>query len=97
MGLLDSFRDLPPPLRILAVVFTIVSLWLGIHCVVIIADGNRNPSLPMSTPCPMLNASMMPSQCVLLPLTLIPFLRLDLMLSTGTNWKAVKAGTTGLD
>jgi hypothetical protein len=36
--------------------------WLGIHALVIVVEGDRNPSLPMSTPCPVLNASMMPVQ-----------------------------------
>jgi hypothetical protein len=37
-------------------------LWLGINSLVIFVEGNRNPSLPMSTPCPVLSASMMPNQ-----------------------------------
>lgn len=47
-----------------AVIFCVfvVFLWLGIHSLVIIAEGNRDPSLPMSTPCPVLNASTMPTQ-----------------------------------
>jgi hypothetical protein len=39
-----------------------VILWLGINSLVIVVEGNRDPSLPMSTPCPVLSASMMPSQ-----------------------------------
>ena len=42
--------------------FVIVILWLGIHALVIFSDGNRDPSLPLSTPCPLLNNSMMPRQ-----------------------------------
>ena len=39
-----------------------VILWLGIQPLVIVVEGNRDPSLPMSTPCPVLTASMMPNQ-----------------------------------
>jgi hypothetical protein len=39
-----------------------VTLWLGIQSLVIFTDGNKDPSLPLSTPCPELNNSMMPYQ-----------------------------------
>jgi hypothetical protein len=35
-------------------------LWLGVHTLVIVVEGNRDPSLPASTPCPVLTASMLP-------------------------------------
>ncbi len=33
-----------------------------LQSIVIFSEGNADPSLPMSTPCPPLNASMMPNQ-----------------------------------
>jgi hypothetical protein len=44
------------------IVIALTMAWLGIHTLVIFVQGNRNPSLPMTTPCPALNASMMPMQ-----------------------------------
>jgi hypothetical protein len=44
-------------------IFTLLAMaWLGPHTLVVFVEGNRDPSLPMSTPCPALNASMMPMQ-----------------------------------
>jgi hypothetical protein len=37
------------------------TLFLGITSIVIDVEGNRNPSVAASTPCPALNSSMMPS------------------------------------
>jgi hypothetical protein len=36
--------------------------WLGIQSLLLFVEGNRDPSLPLSTPCAVLNSSMMPDQ-----------------------------------
>jgi hypothetical protein len=48
--------------KLIGVVFTAAMLWLGVHTLAIVVEGNRNPSVPMSTPCPVLTTSMMPTQ-----------------------------------
>jgi hypothetical protein len=64
----DFFRRLkssdPRDGLIFFIVLSVVGviLWLGIQPLVIFVEGNRDPSLPMSTPCPVLTASMMPNQ-----------------------------------
>ncbi len=60
MNILDKCGDMPRALKLVAAVVLAVALWLGIHSLVIVVEGNRNPSLPMSTPCPVLNYSNMP-------------------------------------
>ena len=42
--------------------FAVVTLWLGIYATVLYVQGNSDPSLPESTPCPALNSSKMPNQ-----------------------------------
>ena len=42
--------------------FVSIVMYLGIHSVILFAIGMKDPSLlPMSTPCPLLDSSMMPS------------------------------------
>jgi hypothetical protein len=40
----------------LAIFFSVVTLYFGIHVLVIVVEGNRDPSLPMTTACPVLSA-----------------------------------------
>ncbi len=42
--------------------FACIVLWLGIQSLLLFVEGNRDPSLPLSTPCAVLNSSMMPNQ-----------------------------------
>jgi hypothetical protein len=57
----DRLRDFGV-LKLIGVFFLAGMLWLGIHSLAIVAEGNQNPSLPKSTPCPALTTSMMPNQ-----------------------------------
>jgi hypothetical protein len=57
-----DFKAQHPAVRLFIVALVLVSIWLGIHSVVLFAEGNRNPSLPSSAPCSVLNASMLPDK-----------------------------------
>jgi hypothetical protein len=59
---LNGFRELSGVKKSIVVVLFLGMVWLGIHALVIVAQGNRDPSLPKSTPCPVLTVSMMPIQ-----------------------------------
>ncbi len=70
---------------LVALAFILVVPWLGIHSVVLFADGNKDPSLPLSTHCPALDSSMMPNQY-------------QIEKSTGWNYRSrVKVDVTSLD
>jgi hypothetical protein len=51
---LNDFRELSGVNKAIVVVLFLGMMWLGIHTLVIFAEGNRDPSLPKSTPCPVL-------------------------------------------
>ena len=53
---LNGFRELSRPKQAVVVVLFLGMMWLGIHALVIVAEGNRDPSLPKSTPCPVIPA-----------------------------------------
>jgi hypothetical protein len=57
----DKFAEMPRIFKLGVLVVFLTALWLGIHSLVIVVEGNRNPSLPMSTPCPVLNYSTLTS------------------------------------
>ena len=59
---LNGFRELSGVKKAIVVVLFLGMAWLGIHALVIVAEGNRDPSMPKSTPCPVLTTSMMPTQ-----------------------------------
>jgi hypothetical protein len=44
------------------VAFAFIVPWLGIQSLLLFVEGNMDPSLPLSTPCAVLNSSMMPNQ-----------------------------------
>lgn len=44
-----------------------MTLYFGIHVLVIVVDGNRDPSLPATTACPVLSGSMMPGEYSMQP------------------------------
>jgi hypothetical protein len=53
---LNGFRELSRPKQAIVVVLFLGMMWLGIHALVIVAEGNKDPSLPKSTPCPVIPA-----------------------------------------
>ena len=66
VNLLNELRKAKDPkvaiVYLIGLALVIITLWLGIQSLILFEEGNRDPSLPMSTPCPVLNASMMPNQ-----------------------------------
>jgi hypothetical protein len=66
VNLLNELRKAKDPkvaiVYLIGLALVIITLWLGIQSLILFGEGNRNPSLPMSTPCPVLSASMLPNQ-----------------------------------
>ena len=50
----NGFRELSGIAKTIVIVLFLGMLWLGIHALVIVAEGNKDPSLPKSTPCPVI-------------------------------------------